>query len=130
MIALAILFLILAIAAYSISQLVNHGKLRWSKVNSEFWGTWSSIRKYKYVVGRIQPAPTTYYYKLFNIPYKERFPGSATFLVLFTDGYHFMQSLSFVMLALSLSLFSGYSFWLFWIGIVGVHATVYRLLSK
>lgn len=134
---LAILFLILAVGSYSISQLVLHGKFKFAQGGYYgFWDERSYERKYKKnddidpLGWSKYPAPTTYYYKLFNIPYKERFPGSATFLVLLTDGYHLTQSLSFLCLSGSLSMFSGYSFFIFWIGIVALHATFYRIFQK
>ena len=131
---LAILFLIMAVGCRSIAELQQHGKLRWMQHGNyirSFWDEDSYLRKYKLTDrGTVIPAPTTYYYKLFNIPYKERFPGSATFLVLLTDGYHLCQSLSFLCLAGSLSMFSGESFWFFWPGIPAVHALFYRIFSR
>lgn len=43
---IAFLLLIPAIAAYSIGQLVQHGKIRWSKDVFGFWGEESDRRKY------------------------------------------------------------------------------------
>lgn len=128
---LAILTLILAVGAYSISQLQQHHKLKGqSDYNNfhSFWGVNSWNRKYK--LPR-QAAPLNWYYKyIARVKYKERWFTSTNLTVMFTDGYHASQAVSFLCLALSLSLFSGYGFLWFWIGIVGVHATVYRLLSK
>ena len=134
---LAILFLILAVGCLSIAWLANHGKLKWSnnKNPRSFWGEWSSDRKYKLwkrsdiVIDKVQ-APTTYYYKLFNLKYKEAFPLSATFLVFATDGMHAAQFAYHIFLALSLSMFSGESFWFFWPGIPAVHALFYRIFSR
>jgi hypothetical protein len=59
---LSILFLLLAIGCYSISQLALHGKLKWMKNDNGFWGHDSYIRKYKLKQGReLVLAPTTYY---------------------------------------------------------------------
>jgi hypothetical protein len=80
-----------------------HGKLKGGGGDSEFWGQFSWQRKWKPEYDRSRPgildrptgferAPTTYYYKLFNLAYKEKFPGSATIFVSFTDGPHLMQS--------------------------------------
>lgn len=138
---IAFLFLVLAVGCLSIAWLANHGKLKWSKEGNGFWDSSSWKRKYKIKwlkskdgslpdFGQFIPAPTTYYYKLFNLKYKERFLGSATFLVFATDGMHAAQFAYHIFLALSLSQFSGYSFFIFWIGIVGAHATFYRIFSK
>ena len=133
MIAIAILFLILAVGAYSISQLAQHGKLKWKSKNpTGFWGANMARRKYKNGTKpetMLEIAPTTYYYKLFNVKWKEQFPLSTTFLVAFTDGYHASQAVSFLCLALSLSLFSGYSFFWFWPTIPLIHALFYRIFS-
>lgn len=127
----AILTLILAVGCRAISELANHGKLKWSKNDNSFWGHDSYIRKYKLKHGReMELAPTTYYYKLFNLKYKERFPLSATFLVFATDGMHLSQAAYHVFLALSLSLFSGYSFFWFWPTLPFVHALFYRMFSR
>lgn len=138
---LAILFLIMAVGCRAISELANHGKLKWSKEGNGFWDSSSWKRKYKIKwlkskdgslpdFGQFIPAPTTYYYKLFNLKYKEAFPLSATFLVFATDGMHAAQAAYHIFLALSLSMFSGESFWFFWPGIPVVHALFYRIFSK
>src|SRR5688572_13398486 len=93
---LSLLLLTHAIAAYTISQLLQHGKFI---SDSTFWGASSWKRKYKVKwlrskdgslpdFGQFVPAPNTWYYRFFKIIYKERFPLSATFLVSITDGYH------------------------------------------
>lgn len=132
--ALGFLTLIIAVGCMAIAWLANHGKLKWSDANkqiSSFWGSQSWRRKYKMDDEyNFFPAPTTYYYKLFNLKYKERFPLSATFLVFTTDGMHLMQFCYHIFLALSLWLFSGVSFWWFWPLIVVAHAAFYRLFSK
>lgn len=132
---LAILFLILAVGSYSISQLQQHGKLKWMDKGFGFWGAQSWYRKYKQKKTDrdpydFEPAPNNWYYKLITVKYRERWFTSTWLTVAFTDGYHASQSVSFICLAGSLSLFSGYSFWWFWISIVGLHATFYRLFSK
>lgn len=138
---LAILFLILAIGCYSISQLIMHDKLRWASHTYDFWDTDSWRRKYagkwefRLPLGvweyEFKKAPDNWYYKhIARVKYKERWFTSTWLTVAFTDGYHASQSVSFICLAGSLSLFSGYSFWWFWIGIVGLHAAFYRIFSK
>lgn len=135
MTAIAILFLILAIGCMATAWLANHGKLKWKSLDKfGFWGEESDKRKYKTTNIRgyevPEPAPTTWYYKLFNLKYKERFPLSATFLVFATDGMHLSQAAYHVFLALSLSLFSGYSFFWFWPTIPLIHAVFYRVFQK
>jgi hypothetical protein len=131
---LSLLFLALSIAARSVAELQQHGKLKWMKNDNGFWGHDSYIRKYKLEQGReLVLAPTTYYYKLFNIKYKERFPLSATSLVFLTDGYHLCQMLSFSFLTLSITFAIGFDWRLLlgvWIGIRLVHGITYWLLSK
>jgi hypothetical protein len=130
---ISLVLLGIGIAAYSISQLAQHDKLRWKSNNIiGYWSAGSSMRKYKifsngYPVSRPQ---NSWYYDFFKLPYKERFPLSATFLVSLTDGYHLMQSISFLSFAGAFSLLSGINFWLIWLGILLVHFTTYRLLQR
>lgn len=59
-----------------------------------FWGKDSWRLKYKFSpldFILMEPAPKTWYYRIFDIAYKERFPGSATIFVWLTDGFHLMQ---------------------------------------
>jgi hypothetical protein len=130
---LALILLAVSIAAYSISQLQQHSKLRWSKESGGFWSNFSWTRKYKSFENNgidLVDAPNTWYYRFFKIKYKERFPLSATFLVNFTDGYHACQSLSFLSLAGCVYVFSGINFLIIWGLILLVHFTVYRVLQK
>jgi hypothetical protein len=41
--------------------------------------------------GPPMPAPDNWYYRRFRIPYRERFPGSATIFSCLTDGFHAAQ---------------------------------------
>lgn len=134
---IAFLLLLPAIAAYSISQLQQHGKLKYKDIRG-FWGQWSSDRKYEswkrsgIVIDKVQ-APNTWYYRFFKIKYKERFPLSATLLVFLTDGYHLTQFLFFLFLSLSITFAIGFDWWLLagvWSGIHVVHAGVYKLLQR
>jgi hypothetical protein len=83
---------------YCISQLILQGKFKWDHLPSErvFWGHGGWMGKYK---RNFEPAPTTWYYKLFDIKYKERFPGSATVFVALTDGYHLCQLLFLLLIS-------------------------------
>lgn len=58
-----------------------------------FWAADSWKRKYKrYDDDRtFRPAPNTWYYRVLDIKYKERFPLSASLLAWATDGYHLTQ---------------------------------------
>lgn len=87
---LAILFLIMAVGCYSISQLQQHGQLKWGKEGTGFWGYDSDKRKYT-----------------------SKIPLAKTWLVFLTDGYHFMQFWMFNFLSLSVTLFYGWNWWIF-----------------
>lgn len=88
---LSTLLFLLAVVAYSIKELQSFGKLKWMGYDSSFWGASSSVRKYKYINGKIQSAPNNWYYRLTKLKYKERFPLSGSILVFLTDGAHLMQ---------------------------------------
>src|SRR6478736_5466835 len=83
---------IVGITSYLFGELWSHGKLAWMYRDDvhpdSFWGDRSYNRKYD---RRMIIAPATWYYRFFEIKYKERFPGSATVFVALTDGYHLMQ---------------------------------------
>lgn len=113
--AISIACLILAAAFKALAESCAHGKNRWSEHPTDFFGHLSWKRKWKYITytetagGKkhplsLMPAPTTYYYKLFNLKYKERFPGSATIFVALSDGYHaaFSMMTSFIVLAVAI----------------------------
>jgi hypothetical protein len=104
-----------------------HGKIRFSKNDTDFWGTKSYLRKYNQYLGMPE---YNWYYELFKIPFKERWPTSATFTVAFTDGYHASQSLSFLTLSLGISMLANVNFFLVWGGVLLIHFTVYRALQK
>lgn len=140
---LALLSLIAAIACYSISQLLNHGKFRWSKKGLGFWDDKSDLRKYKMELvsgpGSFSAylpviAPDNFYYKyIARVKYRERWFTSTNLTVSFTDSYHAMQSLSFIFLSLTLALLYGFSYIVWgscWLLIVCTHSVVYHLLSK
>lgn len=130
---LAGFFLLLSVVAYSISQLQQHGKLKCSTLTYGFWGSGSWWRKYKTETDSrftLAKAPDNFYYRFFKIKYKEKFPLSATFLVSFTDGYHLMQSISFICLALCISILSNVSFWYVWLFILLVNGLTYKIFSR
>ena len=66
----------ISVVFYTLSQSANFK-------DSEGWKN-----KYKQPM---TPAPENWYYKLFNLKYREKFPLSGSLLVLFTDKYHFFQ---------------------------------------
>lgn len=56
-----------------------------------FFGSRMDLRKYKYSKDLLPPekAPDTWYYRVFDIQYKEKFLFSATAFVFLTDAFHF-----------------------------------------
>lgn len=139
---ITLVFLVLAVLCFTVSQLHIHKKGRWidSAGMYSFFGAASYRRKYKSkmihdsVIGS-EPfpvkAPQTWYYKFFKIPYREAFPLSATLLVNFTDLYHLSQMFFKLFLALSFAPLTG---WI-WAGVIwvlwGISFTIfYRLLSR
>ncbi len=80
----AIVYFALAVFFYGVSQSITFGKFR---LKGDFWTNWT--RKYKQP---LEPAPTTWYYKLAVLKYKERFSGSGTIFVSFTDGVSFFPT--------------------------------------
>jgi hypothetical protein len=131
----SMIFLGLAITAYSCGQCVQHGKFKWGQRNPfGFWGSMSDGRKYKYadaLFGGYSKvlAPNTFYYRFFKIRYKEAYPFSATFLVAFTDIYHLSQSISFICLAFAVT-GPSLMFVPVWLGILVINAGTYKILSK
>jgi hypothetical protein len=133
----SLICLSLGAVCYCCSQLIMHGKLKWSEDEKgfDFWGKNSGARKYKRLPNGtiLLPAPTTYYYKLFNLKYKERFPGSATVFVALTDGYHLCQLLFLLLISGAIAVHT--ENWLLWLLIYrctfGVIFTVcYKLFAK
>jgi hypothetical protein len=124
--------LALGIVAYAISQLQQHGKLRWSYLKVEsFWGEFGWRKKYKWdKQGTFLPAPVNWYYKLIGVKYKERWFTSTWLTVSLTDGYHLMQSVSFLCFGGSVSLALHIGFLWVWLGILAVHTATRRLLKK
>jgi hypothetical protein len=135
---ISLLLLSTAAVAYCISQLQIQGKLKWSNdnhyVKSFFWSQESWSRKYEVLEDQsIVKAPNTYYYKLFNLKYKERFPGSATVFVALTDGYHLCQAI--FLLCVSASIAIHYDRWFISLIIIRavfgiVFSIAYKVLAK
>src|SRR5688572_8305901 len=107
---IALLFLGLSIVCYSISQLQQHGKLRWSKKGLGFWDFDSDKRKYM-----------------------SKLPFATTWLVFATDGYHFCQFMAGNFLSVSFTLAMGFE-WLrlllVWSLIHAVHFVIYKTLQR
>ena len=58
-------------------------------------------RKYKRASGgQLVPAPNTWYYRFFNLKYKERFPLSATLLVFIVDKWHALKAAHYAVIRL------------------------------
>jgi len=129
----ALSLLALSIACYSVSQLLQHGKFKWmSKDRLGFWGEDMDERKYKDFRndGRLI-APKNFYYKhIARVPYVERWFTSTNVTVMFTDSYHLLQHLSFVLMACAFSLKSGVNFLIPLGVILGTHFAVYFLTQK
>src|SRR5687767_811306 len=100
----------LSVACFSVSQLLNHGKFKWSKKGFGFWDHDSDKRKYM-----------------------SKIPFAKTFMVFLTDGYHLLQFLFLLFLSLGVGLAIGLN-WLgclyVWIGVHAVHFIVYRALQR
>lgn len=138
---LSVILFIASVACYTISQLLNHSKIGLTGKNTwSFFGHDSHLRKYKNIGGPdqvyiIDRAPNNWYYRLFRIPYRERFLGSATIFVFLTDGYHLMQFFFKLFLCASIALYKPLFIW--WIDAVGlwvlfgiVFTLGYRIFSR
>lgn len=111
MIALSLILLALSIACYSVGELQKQNKLRWQDEEKDyfsFWGKNSWVRKY---AGNHKNAAIlqnikqpNWYYRFFKLKYKERWPTSATFTVMFTDGMHLAQFCHHALLSISFGL--------------------------
>jgi hypothetical protein len=132
---IGILFILLFIGANAIAELANQGKIKWKSVNPYgFWGEYMDRRKYKnYVTGKYLPPKDNWYYRFFKIPHREKWFTSATFTVMFTDGYHLAQAISNLCLAVGLWFIFGLGWWwllAIWLVIVGSYAMYYKLFSN
>lgn len=125
------IFLALAVVCYSISQLQQFGKLRWSKVAWGFFGGESWANKYarNHKDNDFIDAPDTWYYRFFGLTYKERFPLSATALVLFTDGYHLFQFLMKICFSIGIAGFTWWAVLAFTLW-TGIQWGVFKIASK
>lgn len=140
---IAFLLLIPAIAAYSISQLQQHGKLRFARIDTlkgrlSFFGYSSDKRKYRGIWNgpisfTLMQPKDNWYYRTFKIAHRERWFTSTNLTVAFTDGYHMCQALFLLFLSLSITFAIGFDWLLLagvWSGIHIIHAGVYKLLQK
>ena len=104
-----------------------------------FFGKESWVRKYarhpksndEIYLTLPPPRWAKWYYKFFGVRHKERFPGSATFLVAFTDGYHFLQWLFSKMIILSITQSPTLIliYWGAWSMIMFIYFTIKRKLN-
>lgn len=70
------------------------GLADWEMFRNGYTGKTDWTNKYaKDSQGKLIPAPDKLYYRLFRLRYKERFPLSATALVMFTDRWHLYKTL-------------------------------------
>lgn len=99
--------------------------------DGSFWGKDSWVRKYttssfEHVVFDL--APDTWYYRLFKISHKERWPGSATIFVWLTDGFHLMQFFMIWCIIGAILTFRGLDGlgpWYWWIILAGLYRAVW-----
>lgn len=128
---LSTIFFALAVVCYAINQLWNHGKL---KTNSHFWDSVSYLNKYDTKNVALKAPLNNWYYKFFKIPYKERFPGSATIFVFLTDGMHLTQFLFNLFIPLAMSSGHLQVYWnvflIYWTVWHITFTLAYKLLSK
>jgi len=131
---LSIILFALSLVFYSISQMSIQGKLKWI---GPFFAENGWLTKYEgqYVdssVGVVYgytEAPNNWYYKLFNIKYKERFLGSATIFVMFTDSYHCFQFLFLKTIYISICLQTTH-FWAYFFTLCLIQAMVMNITFK
>lgn len=111
---------ILSVIFYTLSQ-------KSTFTDSESWK-----KKYKQPM---TPAPSNWYYKLFTLKYRERFPLSGSLLTFVTDKYHFLQFCFKIALALSFGFFHTiinpyFDAAIYWITFGIIFSAVYYLASK
>lgn len=131
------LLLSLACICYSIKELQSFGKLKWNNSEFGFWGTSSDWRKYSFKVKGRKPfdqiitedPKDNWYYRFNNIKYKERFPGSATVFVLFTDGFHLLQFIFKICLSIGIFNFTIPAIY-FWLGWTAIQWLTFKICSK
>lgn len=116
---IGVLCLIASVGCYSLSQLQQHGKLRWMDETKpfNFIGRQSHRRKYKN----------------YNSASGERWFTSTTLTVFLTDFYHLMQFFMFIFLSLSITFAAGFDWWLLikiWSGIHLLHFGVYKMFQR
>lgn len=119
------LYFICAVFLYACSQTIVFGKFR---VKGDFWQSWN--RKYRHP---LELAPSTWYYKLAVLKYREKFLGSGTLFTFVTDGYHFAQMMAKLSLSMAIVTYKpclGVADALLYLVIWGiVHTATNRLVS-
>lgn len=123
---ISILLFVAAVIFYTLSQLVMHSKIRWT---GRYFSN-SGLNKY----GDGYPLDN-WYYRLFKIPHRERFPGSATIFVTFTDFYHLSQAFFKIFLCLAIAFHKPlFNWWadaiIFWALFSIVFTLAYRIFSR
>jgi hypothetical protein len=87
---------------------------------TDFFGSESWKRKYsRDIFENPRTAPDTWYYRIFNLKYKEAFPLSATLLVFLTDAIHLFQFIAFQSLFAAIALPMNNFWWvMLWLNLV------------
>lgn len=120
------IFLAIAACCWAImSHYTFHNRVR---DELSFWGKESWKRKYKRYPSKSESdytliaAPNTWYYRLFRLRYKEKFPLSATALVFTTDGYHLMQwiGVKAILAAITINPLYYMILWVTWLAVFNV----------
>jgi len=102
---IGVLFLLLAIFFYAVISVL---KFRYEQSVFTKWpklfgpDSWENKYKKFQRVNYLVAAPDNWYYRLLNLKYRERFPGSASVFVWLTDGFHFVQMLFTFSVAITL----------------------------
>lgn len=103
---ITLLALLLAAVCYAVKETIDmkYEKSIWAETDANsFFGVDQWKRKYrvKHHNGEMINAPRTWYYRYFNLKYKERFFLSGTLLVFVTDAFHFSQWMMMNFIALA-----------------------------
>ena len=122
-----LLFLLIAAALYGMMYFVAF----YTKDEDSFWSKGGWKRKYDMNT----PAPDNWYYKFFNLKYKEKFWLSGTVLVFLTDIFHLTQFfvIKFILLAVSVDSAFHINWWMFfggWLIWVAGFNTAFLLMGK
>lgn len=136
---LSLVLFAIGVTLYAMHELTSHGKIKFHRLASGFWGVSSWIRKYK--IGPqgggelMVKAPNNWYYKLIGVKYVERWPTSTWLTVVFTDAMHLLQFFYIKLFILSIVLYSPVFNW-YWDGAIYlgtwylVFNVIYKVFSK